>query len=113
MGPTPPSTPGAFLAHIVNAPQGASTCNEAASLQGFFNDTVGTPRARPVSFGMLAACARHYAKTAAQKLWLAEGISRSTWYRRRKQAAIALAAARVLSFSPSLNPVGRLQKGWN
>ena len=32
-----------------------------------------------------AACAWHYAATPGATPWLAEGIGRSTWYRRRKQ----------------------------
>jgi hypothetical protein len=45
----------------------------------------------------------------AQKPWLAMGISRSTWYRRRKQAALERASAFVAQLQAKLAEAARCQ----
>jgi hypothetical protein len=42
----------------------------------------GTPRESPVALGTMVGAHGIMPRRPAQKLWLAEGISRSTWYRR-------------------------------
>ena len=46
-----------------------------------------TSRESPLAFGAVATGARHRAKTARTRPWLAAGVSRSTWYRRKAAGA--------------------------